>query len=228
MWEADGRAEGLDLERIRDEIVLATLPNVIFDGWSHRALREGAEAAGYDPGMALRAFPDGVAEAVAHFSAWADRQMLAELERHDLAVLRVRERIALAIRIRLDALAPHKEAVRLALSFLALPQHVVLAGRLVYRTVDAIWYAAGDTATDFNYYTKRGLLAGVYSATVLYWLNDTSEAHRDTWDFLERRIGDVMRLGRSASRAGDLGAVLARLPSPFRFARQVRRRLSGA
>ncbi len=212
---------------LRDELLLATLPNVAFDGWSLQALRAGAQMTGHDWATARRAFPDGVPELVEHFSDWADRQMLAALSTHDLAAMRVRDRIRLAVRLRLEILAPHQEAVRRMLSWLALPQNTGLGVELLLRGVDAMWHAAGDTATDANWYTKRGLLAGVFSATTLYWLNDYSEDFRDTWDFLDRRIDDVMRIGRATSNLtnlGGVGRVFSFLPSPLRFARQLRRR----
>lgn len=217
----------MDMEKIKDDILLATLPDVVFDGWTDRALREGAITAGYESSTALRAFPKGSADLVVHFSDWADRQMLVELERRGFESLKVRERIALAIRVRLEVLVPYQEAVRRALSFLALPQNAALGARLLYRTVDTIWYATGDTSTDFNFYTKRALLAAVLSGTVLYWLNDRSEEFRDTHAFLDRRIDDVMRLGRSASGMQGMVGLLDLLPSPFRFARQIRRRATG-
>jgi ubiquinone biosynthesis protein COQ9 len=81
--------------------------------------------------------------------------------------------------------------------------------------VSAIWYAAGDTATDFNYYTKRALLAGVYSATVLYWLDDKSEDFAKTWTFLDRRIADVMRVPQVLGALRErLGGILPRF-RPF-------------
>ncbi len=216
-----------DIYKIRDEILEATLPNVIFDGWSTQSLRDGVSMAGYDSDTAFRAFPGGIPELVDHFSSWADRRMLEELEKHDLDAMKVRDRITLAIRARLEVLEPHEDAVRRALTFLALPNHTAQGARMVYRTVDAMWYAAGDTATDFNYYTKRGLLAAVLTSTTLYWLNDHSEDKRDTWAFLDRRIADVMRVGRTTGRLSGLGNLIAHFPSPFRFGRQIRRRASG-
>ena len=80
---------------------------------------------------------------------------------------------------------------------------------LLYRTVDAIWYAAGDTSADFNFYTKRATLAGVFSSTLFYWLNDRSEGNEATWAFLDRRIDDVMRFekfkGQFAKKAARRG-----------------------
>ena len=124
--------------------------------------------------------------------------------------------IATAIRVRLEQTAGHREAVRRALSLLAMPLNAGKGPALLWRTVDAIWYAAGDTATDFNYYTKRGLLAGVYSATLLCWLEDRSEGFATTWSFLDRRISEVMRVPQALS---GLRKRLEGLPTPFSFLR---------
>ena len=206
----------MDLQATKDSIVVAALDHVPFDGWTRRALAAGARDAGLTPDMAPRAFPGGMVEAAEHFSDWADRRMLAALEGHDLQAMRVRDRIATGVRVRLDALAPHREAVRRALSFFALPQNAGLAARCTWRTVDAIWYAAGDTATDFNFYTKRGLLAPVHASTVLYWLGDGSEDFADTWAYLDRRIDDVLRVPRLQAR---LKRALESVPGFFRAGR---------
>ena len=211
-------------DRLRDEILLATLPNVMFDGWSTTSLRDGARMAGHSADDALRAFPGGIPDLIEHFSSWADRRMLEMLEEQDLDSLKVRQRVALGVRTRFELLEPYREAVSRLVAYVAMPQNTALGLRLLYRTVDAIWYAAGDTATDFNHYTKRALLSGVYTTTTLYWLNDRSEGFRDTWEFLDRRINDVMRLGRATGSVGTVGSLFRILPSPFRFARQVRRR----
>jgi ubiquinone biosynthesis protein COQ9 len=131
--------------------------------------------------------------------------------------------------VRLELLQPHREAVRRGIAFLALPANVALGTRLLYRTVDAIWYAAGDTATDYNFYTKRALLAGVYASTLLYWLDDASDGYADTWAFLDRRIADAMRIPQAVGRfgkAGSLGGVgdvLSHVPSPWRVLQRVAR-----
>ena len=188
------------LPTLRDEILLAALPHVPFDGWTHRAMRRGAQDAGYEAAAADRAFPYGAADMVAHYSDLADRRMTEELARRDIGKMKIRERIATAIRVRLEQAAPHKDAVRRALSVLALPPNAPAAMRALYRTVDAVWMAAGDTSTDWNFYTKRGLLAGVYGATVLCWLDDVSEGSAETWEFLDRRIADVMRVPQITGR----------------------------
>ncbi|MGQ9369921.1 COQ9 family protein [Azospirillum sp. ST 5-10] len=217
-----------EMDRIRDEILEATLPNVVFDSWSELALRDGARMAGHDVGMAHRAFPGGVRDLVEHFAAWTDRRMLEEMRRHPLAEMRTGDKIRLAVRTHFVVLEPHKEAERRLLAWLALPQNVALGVRLLYRTVDAMWFAAGDQATDFNHYTKRATLAAVLSATTFYWLDDSSEGHLDSWDFLDRRLADAMGLGRAASRLRSAGGLLWRLPSPLRFARQMRQRTTAA
>ena len=194
------------IEETRDRLCAAALAHVPFDGWTGRALRAGAADLGLDPALAANAFPGGPAELLEAFSAEIDRRMLAELEARDLKAMKHRQRIATAVRARLELLAPHREAVRRGLSFLVLPKHAALGARCLYRSVDAIWHAAGDTSTDYNFYTKRLLLAGVYSATLLFWLNDETEGCSETWAFLDRRLAEVIRLGGGLGRA--LGGLL--------------------
>jgi len=192
-------------EDVRSRLLQATLPHVVFDGWSERALKAGAGDAGIDPAVAQNAFPGGAAEMIAFFSSDIDQQLLERLGAQDLAAMKVRERIATAVQTRLELLAPHREAVRRGVVFLALPRNAALALKCLYRTVDAIWYAAGDTATDYNFYSKRILLAGVYSATLLFWLNDSSDEFTATWAFLDRRIAEVLKVG------GTLGRTMTKL-----------------
>ena len=200
-------------------LIEAILPEVAFDGWSRPALRAAARRIGMPSGEALALFPGGPADLVACFSRWADLRMLDRLETQTLDPLRIPERIALAIGTRLDIVAPWREAVRRALSLLTLPQHMPLALRLLYQTVDDVWWAAGDRATDFSFYTKRLTLAGIHTATVLYWLEDRSEDFADTRAFLERRLAGVARVGRVRQQ---LGMAVDRLPNPVRLLRQFR------
>lgn len=220
MTKANGNAA--DRERAREKLLLATLPHVAFDGWSAKAIAAGAgdigmDEAGMDGIGARRYFPGGPAEMLAFFSAWADARMLDALEQAELSGLKIRERVALAVRSRLEALAPHREAVRRGAGFMALPANGPLGLKCLYRTVDDIWYAIGDRSVDFSFYTKRALLGGVLTSTTLYWLDDKSEDLAASWGFLDRRIEDVMRLHRVTGR---LESAASRLPDPFKIARR--------
>lgn len=182
----------------RDIILENILPEIAFSGWTWPGVVAAAERAGMDPAMAGAVFPGGLPDMVAHFSDWADRQMIDALAGTDPAALRVRERVALAVEKRLEALAPHREAVRAALSYWTMPQRGMRAGGVVWRTADRIWDWAGDTATDYNRYTKRALLCGVIGSTTLAWLGDGG-ADGDmaaTRAFLARRIENVMQMGK--------------------------------
>ena len=206
----------MDADKLRKELLQASLAHVAFDGWSRTALRAAARDLGVDPVLAFNAYPGGEAELIEAFSTWADHRMLDALAERDLATMKVRDRIAAAVRLRLEQVEPHREAVRRGLAFFALPPNAALGVKCLYRTVDAIWYAAGDRATDYNFYTKRLLLAGVYSSTLLVWLNDASAGHEETWAFLERRIAEVLKVG------GRLGkAVTGVLDLPDRLARRL-------
>ena len=208
-----------DKQAIRDRILVAALAHVAFDGWTRRTLKAGVKDAGMGPDMALRAFPGGIPDLVGHWADWADRRMLEDLAAQDLATMRIRDRITAAVKARLQVMDPHPEAARRLFAYLALPPNAPLAARLTWRTVDAMWYAAGDDASDFNYYTKRGLLAPVYTTTALYWLADTSDGHADTWAYLDRRIADVMKVPAIMSR---IKKALSSLPRPSRIFRRAR------
>ena len=187
----------------RDALIMATLAHVAFDGWSVTALRRGAEDAGFDTGAVDVLFPDGPRAAIRHWLELADRQMLLDIAEQDLDSMRIRDHIAFMVRIRLERWTPHREAVRRALALAALPGYAEDSVRSGFSTVDAMWRAAGDRSTDFNFYTKRGLLAAVYSSTLLVWLNDQSEDLVDTWAFLDRRIADVMKIPKAQNRIKD-------------------------
>ncbi len=205
----------------KDAIVEAALTHVPFDGWSWKALE--AAAVGRGP-AARQAFPGGLMEAAEHLSDWADRRMTAALEKMDMEPMRLRDRLAAGVRARLELFRLHREAARRVATFLALPGHRGAVLRLTWKTVDAIWSAAGDHSShDFSYYTKRGLLAPVYITTVLYWLADDSDGLKDTWDYLDRRIADVLKISTAKARMKES---TAKIPSPFRLCRMLREGLN--
>jgi ubiquinone biosynthesis protein COQ9 len=146
--------------------------------------------------------------------------MLMELAEMDLDAMKVRERVAAGVRIRLEMNAPYREAIRRLLSFLALPVNAPLAGRMTWRTCDHIWHAAGYRAADFNHYTKRGLLAPVYTSTILYWMSDTSDGFEDTWGYLDRRLSDVLKIPMIKAKAEQ---ALERLPTPLGILKRLKK-----
>ncbi|HEY2540354.1 MAG TPA: COQ9 family protein [Stellaceae bacterium] len=206
-------------ESQRSALIEAILPEVPFDGWSRAALRASARRCDITVEEAHALFPRGAADLVAGFSRWADQRMLDRLEAEPLADARISDRIAQAIATRLEIVEPWREAVRRSLLVLALPHRAPLGARLVYDTVDAMWYAAGDAATDFSFYTKRASLAAIYSATLLYWLDDRSEGFAETRAFVDRRLAGMARFGRLRR---DLDTVAERMPNPLRLLRPLR------
>ncbi|WP_428247763.1 COQ9 family protein [Ferrovibrio sp.] len=205
------------LETEKRALLEAMLPNVAFDGWTMTALKAGADSIGMDTGLVSRAFPGGALEALDFWVRETDRAMIAAFEAQGGTALKIRERVALAVMLRFELAAPHREAVRRAMTLAAQPHLAPRFLAQLYRTVDAIWYAAGDKATDFNFYTKRALLAGVYSATMLVWLDDKSEDFSVTRAFLLRRIDNVMQIQKAR---GKLETLAERLPNPLRLFRR--------
>ncbi|HTT85587.1 MAG TPA: COQ9 family protein [Rhizomicrobium sp.] len=174
-------------------VLAAALVHVPFDGFTTKVLENAAREAGLAPGEVVRLFPAGPLSLVETFSEHADAEMARLLAKTRLSNMKVRERISLAVKTRIAVLRPHKEAARRAAAFLTLPPNAATGLKLLYNTVDAIWRAVGDTSTDFNFYTKRAILAGVYSSTLMRWFSDTSDDEGITNAFIQRRIDDVMR-----------------------------------
>ncbi len=193
----------------RDRLLEAMLGHVPLDGWSEAALEAAARELGVDAGTAALAFPGGARQALARFSRRADRAMVSGVPPEILESLRMHERIGRLVLARLDALAPHREAVRRGTSFLARPGNAALGARLLYRTVDDIWHAAGDRSADFSFYTKRGILAGVLASTTLFWLGDASGNRAATREFLDRRLAEVMRFHGARARAAGVRSALS-------------------
>lgn len=201
-----------DREEDRERLVATILPHVPFDGWTETAMKAGASDLGMDFARAVNAFPGGMAEVLAINHRRADHEMEVRLGSDEVRLMRLNERIAHAVRLRLTLVENQREAIRTGLSFLLLPDNVTLGPKLLYGTVDTIWYSVGDRSTDFSFYTKRAILAGIYSTTLLYWLNDRSEGHAATWAFLDRRLADAMKIPRAK---GQIKALLGRLPDPL-------------
>ena len=181
---------------IQDKILLAALEDVPFEGWSWPLVQQAALRIGSEPEMADAVFIEKLPGILDHFSDWADRQMLAALADIDGDAMRVRDRIQRAVQIRLGFLEPHREAVRASLGYWARPLRKYRAAKNIWKTADHIWHWAGDRSTDYNHYTKRILLSGILTSTMLVWLNDQSHANGDTDMFLTRQIENVLKLGQ--------------------------------
>lgn len=206
------------LEAQRQALVLAALEHVPFDGWSDKALAHAAADIGLDPSAPARLFPHGVSSAVECFTALADSLMVQDLAATNLTDLGVRERIVTGIRLRLERWTPHKESIRRALAVYALPQNITSGAHATWTTVDLLWKAIGDRSADFNWYSKRASLTAVYSAVLLYWLDDQSDDHQETWAFIERQVDTVVKVIKFRQQAGKtLTSTLDRLPNPFRM-----------
>ncbi len=178
-----------------DILLDAAMVHVPFDGWSEASLKAAAADCGMDPTTARALFPRGGVDLALAFHRRGDAATAARLASEDLSHLRFRDRIATAVRYRIEA-AEDRELVRRASALFALPPHAADGTRAIWGTADMIWTTLGDQSKDYNWYSKRAILSGVYSATVLYWLGDESPDAQATWNFLDRRIDGVMQFER--------------------------------
>ncbi|MCV2882848.1 COQ9 family protein [Actibacterium sp. XHP0104] len=208
-----------DLTEVQKTLLDAAVPHVAFDGWSAATLKAAAADTGIPEAQARAAFPRGAVDLALAYHRQGDAVMLARLAEADLSDMRFRDRIAAAVRYRLEAVED-RELVRRGTTLFSLPQNAGEGARAIWGTVDAIWDALGDKSEDVNWYTKRGTLAGVYSATVLFWLGDDSPDHANTWAFLDRRIDNVMQFEKLKAKTRDnplfkpLGAIFGKVRAP--------------
>lgn len=215
----DRTAQGEAAVSRRDQLIAAALPHIPFDGWTRTALIRGASDINIDKAEADALFPCADRDMIAWHSQMADRRMLAALQEMDLDSLKIRERIATAVMTRLQQNIGDREAVRRGLAILSRPGNAGLALKLLYQTVDDMWFAAGDRSADWNFYSKRLLLGGVYSSTLMVWLNDNSDGFAETRAFLDRRIENVMQVPKIKARAaGIVGRIPKRLKGLRGFA----------
>lgn len=211
------------LESLRLKLALPVGEHAAFDGWNGKAVDSAAAQTGIDPAQARLAFPKQQAAMVDAYIQGVDAAMEAHFTPKKIAAMKIRERIRALIWYRLEVMEPAREAVRTGLSILAMPQNLPTALKAGWRSADLMWRLAGDTATDYNHYTKRLILSGVYASTLLAWLDDQSEGWSETGAFLDRRLADVMRFEKwKASWAGSdlhrpsLTRFLGRLRYPAR------------
>lgn len=192
-------AEDLTLDELRVALAPAIARAAAFDGWSRAAVAAAASETGVDPALAAYAFRDGAMAMIGAWTRSVDAAMARTEPAEILAALPVRTRIRRLVLARLDAVADQKEALRRALAVMAMPQNAAAALRLGWHSADAMWRLAGDSAADFNHYTKRTILAGVYAATLAVIVDDESEGKAETCAFLDRRIEGIMRFEKAKS-----------------------------
>ncbi len=199
----------------REKLLDAALNHVPFDGWSQATLDAACADTGIDPQEARALFPRGPVDLALAYHQRGDDAMVARMAATDMTGMRYRDRIALGVRLRLEV--ADREAVRRGMALFSLPQYSALGAAAVWGTADRIWNALGDTSRDINWYTKRATLAAVYSATVLFWLGDDSPGNTATWEFLDRRIDDVMKIEGLKARVRDTGLFQALMRGPGRI-----------
>jgi ubiquinone biosynthesis protein COQ9 len=207
------------LDELRDALAPTIAANAAFDGWNNAALDAAASSLGVDKDVARLAFSAGPVAMIDAWFASVDRAMAAHFTPEALAAMKIRARITALVEMRLEILAANREALRRAIAILAMPQNAVRAAKLGWRSADIMWRLAGDTATDYNHYTKRALLGSIYAATIAVFLQDDGQGHTDTRAFLARRIEDIMKFEKA--KAGFL-ARTANRPSLSRFIGRLR------
>ncbi|NVO57879.1 COQ9 family protein [Rhodobacteraceae bacterium B1Z28] len=208
-------------EDAKQQLLDAMLNHVPFDGWSETSFRAAIADCDLDDGLARAVCPRGAVDLALAYHARGDAAMLERIKTEDMSDLKFRDKIAAAVRFRLEAVED-KELVRRGMTLFSLPSHAGAGAKAVWQTCDLIWDALGDTSDDVNWYTKRATLSGVYSSTLLFWLGDDSPDHQRTWEFLARRIADVMQFEKLKAQVNENPLLKPFLAVPNWLASQVK------
>jgi len=181
------------LDEVRAALAPIIARNAGFDGWSDAAVHAAADEAGVDRDVAKLAFKDNAIDMIDAWINSVDLELAHRLPAEKLAAMKIRDRITALLATRLDIMAPDRESLRRAMAIMAMPQNLVRSAKIGWRSADRMWRLAGDTASDFNHYTKRMTLSAVYASTLSVFVNDDSDNFADARAFLDRRIDNVMQ-----------------------------------
>ncbi len=211
---------------MKDKLLDAALAHVPFDGWSAGTLQAAAAECGINMDSAKTLFPRGPVDMALAYHQRGDAEMLARLKATDLSALRYRDRIAAGVRFRLEA--ADRDIARKGITLFSLPQNAAIGAGAVWQTCGLIWESLADTSRDVNWYTKRATLSAVYSSTLLFWLGDGSEGAAETWNFLDRRIDNVMSIEKAKGKARQTELFKAFMRGPGRVLGQIKAPASSA
>lgn len=207
------KLDSLPQDATLDEVRLFLPPFIadeaVFDGWTNAARDAAASSQGVDAALASLAFDHGPMDMIEAWISHVDAQLIEAFPPERIAAMKIRERIQALVAFRFEAVTHQREALRRATAIMALPGNIARTAKLSWRTADLIWRLAGDTATDYNHYTKRTILAGVYGSTLMAFLDDESPDFVDTHAFLTRRIDNVMQFEKAKAKWTGKGESLS-------------------
>jgi ubiquinone biosynthesis protein COQ9 len=198
-------AKPLPADPTLDEIRLALAPavgrNAAFDGWSKAAVQSAADEIGVDRDIAALALKGNAMTLIDAWIESIDLELAERLPPEKLNAMKIRERITALLATRMEIMAPDRESLRRAMAIMASPQNLARAAKIGWRSADRMWRLAGDTASDFNHYTKRMTLSAVYGSLLNVFVNDDSENFTESRAFLDRRIDNVMQFEKVKAQA---------------------------
>jgi ubiquinone biosynthesis protein COQ9 len=189
------------LDEIRQALAPAIGRNAAFDGWTPAAVTAAAHELGVDPDVAALAVKGSAMTLIDAWIDGIDLELARRLPPEKLNAMKIRARITTLLATRMEIMSPDREALRRAMAIMAMPQNLAKATRIGWRSADRMWRLAGDTASDFNHYTKRMTLSAVYGSLLVVFVNDDSEDFADSRAFLDRRIDNVMQFEKVKAQA---------------------------
>ena len=162
--------------------------------WNKNLYKEIEKKCNFPQNYHYILFPGGGSQIIEEFESWQDQKMLELLLTEDQN-LKIREKIAKALEIRIMGIVP-KAAILEQNALFLIPGNILSGAKCYSKTCDLIWRYAGDKSEDFNYYTKRGLLLCVYTSSRLFYLSDNSKDFIKTKEFIATSLERIINIAK--------------------------------
>lgn len=211
----------MNLNKIRNKILIEAKPYIIDYGWSKKMFKEVSKHSKYGLDLVLILFPQGYINLLQLYLDDLNLKMTYESKKIDLIRLKLHERIREICFIRFNIMEKEKKIIKKTFVYLLLPNKYKFSLKNIYRSVDQIWYLAGDSSTDFNFYSKRVILASIYSSTMMHFINNDNL--EETKNIFDKRLKNLSKIPKIKERLNDfarLSPYLFKLKKKFMFVKQ--------
>ena len=167
-------------------------------GFSKNSLESISKKYGLDINETELLFPEGNIDLIKFTLEQLDNELEEYCRKIDLIRLPVHKRIKKVLLSKIFLMNKNKLFYRSIFFNLLIPKKKFSLSSQLYNSVDQIWFIAGDSSTDFNFYTKRLILSVIYSRIMLFFFNNNNLQELE--DILDESLQRVSKIPEIKSK----------------------------
>ena len=206
----------MKLKKIRNQILQEAKPYIVKFGWNENLFVNMKKDSKFTYEEMNVLFPRGYTTLIEMYLEEINSKMTVKSQNINLIRLRVHERIRDLFILRLMIMSEEKKLISKTFLNLLLPHNYKLALKNLYKTVDQMWFLAGDNSTNFNFYSKRAILASIYTSVMVHFINNDSID--ETIILLNKQLKRVSKIPQIKSRINDITKII---PQIFKFGKDI-------